>query len=59
MKISFHNSYGQIVTYPIVAEFTDSDGRVFFVFGPVPRGNYDPSPAYEIREKGDGEWRHE
>lgn len=57
-KISFHNQLGQIVTYPIVAEFTDTDGRRFFVFGPVPQGPYDTTPPYNVREYGNGEWRH-
>lgn len=59
MFLSRHNGFGQIVTHPIVAEFTDSDGRVFFVVGPVRRATYDISPPYDIVEKGSGEWRHE
>lgn len=57
--ISFHNSLGQIVTYPIVAEFTDADGFVYYVYGPVPRGIYDTRPTYDIRQKDGSEWRHE
>jgi hypothetical protein len=56
-NISFHNGLGQIVTYPIVAEFTDPDGRVFFVYGPVVRSTYDARPPYDVLEKGNGEWR--
>lgn len=59
MNISFHNGLGQIVTYPIVAEFTDCYGRMFFVYGPVARGTYDTRTAYDIREKNGVEWRHE
>lgn len=58
-KISFHNGLGQIVTYSIVAEFTDPDGRRFFVYGPVERGAYDTRTAYDIREQDGGEWRHD
>lgn len=57
-KLSFHNSRGQIVTYPIVAEFTDSDGRRFFVYGPVPRGTYDTGAPYDVREQDVDMWRH-
>lgn len=59
MKLSYHNSLGQIVTFPIVAEFTDSDGRVFFVVGPVPTGTYDDEPPYRIVPKDSGAWRSE
>lgn len=59
MKISYHNHYGQIVTYPIVAEFHDDDGRRFFVVGPVPRGMFDYSPPYDIVPKDSDAWRHE
>jgi hypothetical protein len=54
--ISFHNGLGQIVTYPVKAEFADDDGRVFYVYGPVARGTYDTRTPYDIREKRDGEW---
>ena len=58
-KLSQHNAYGVIVTYPIVTEFSDEDGRRFFVIGPVPRGTYDTSPAYDVVEQHSGEWRHD
>jgi len=58
-KISFHNGLGQIVTYSLVAEFTDDDGRVFYVYGPLYRGMYDPRTPYDIMQKGSGEWTHE
>lgn len=54
-KLSRHNAYGVIVTYPIVAEFSDEDGRRFFVIGPVPRGTYNTSPAYDVVEQHSGE----
>lgn len=57
MKLSFHNAFGQIVTFPIVAEFHDADGRVFYVVGPVPRIGVDP--PYRIVPKDSGAWRHE
>ena len=54
---SWHNSRGQIVTAPIVAEFTDRDGFVFYVVGPVKRGIFDTREPYEVFRKGDGGWR--
>jgi hypothetical protein len=59
MKLSYHNTRGQIVTYPIVAEFHNASGQVFYVVGPVPRGTYDTEPPYQIVAKGDGAWRHD
>lgn len=57
MRLSYHNHYGQIVTYPCVAEFTDPDGRVFYVVGPVSRGMYDPTPPYDVIPKDSDAWR--
>lgn len=54
--ISFHNKLGQIVTYPVVSEFTDADGFVYYVYGPVERGMFDTSCPYDVRRKGEGEW---
>lgn len=59
MKLSRHNAFGQIVTHPIVSEFHDEDGRVYFVVGPVQRGTYDPTPPYDVVAKDSGAWRHE
>ncbi len=58
MFLSYHNARGQIVTYPIVAEFHDVYGTIFYVVGPVPSGTYRTTPPYEIVEKGNGAWRH-
>lgn len=58
-KLSRHNAFGEIVTHPIVAEFTDHDGRRFFVVGPVLRTMYDAAPPYDVVEQGSGEWRHD
>lgn len=58
-KLSYHNTLGQIVTYPIVAEFHDTDGRVFYVVGPVPRGTYKTEPPYVVIAKDDGVWSHD
>lgn len=58
-KLSYHNAYGQIVTYPIKAEITDDDGRVFYVVGPVPLGMYDTRPPYDVIPKDSDAWRHE
>lgn len=58
-KLSWHNAYGQIQTAPIMSEFHDEDGRVFYVVGPVTRSAYDTSPPYLVIGKGEGGWRHD
>ena len=59
MQLSYHNARGQIVTFPIVAEFHDADGRVFYVVGPTPQGVYPDGPPYVVVPKDAGGWRHE
>lgn len=58
-KLSRHNAFGQIVTHPIVAEFTDQDGRRFFVVGPIRRTTNSWLSPYDVVEQGSGGWRHD
>jgi hypothetical protein len=49
-SLEYTNSFGDRRISTIRAEFSDADGRRFFVIGPVPLGTYEVRPPYDILE---------